>query len=51
MLAHVEQVQHVHPHPAGAPWEAIIVGVVLVALCLAIGRLRLRSRPGVAAEK
>lgn len=46
MLAHVEQVRHVHPHPAGVPWEAVLVAalaVVVVAMALTMGLVRRRS--------
>jgi len=30
MLAHIENVSHAHPHPAGTPWELIAVIAVAV---------------------
>ena len=32
MLAHVEQVRHVHPHPLGVSWEVIVLLVAVLAI-------------------
>ena len=38
MLAHIENVSHAHPHPAGVPWElvALVAITAVIGLALAI---------------
>ena len=34
VFAHIEEVQHLHPHPAGMPWESVVL-IALVMLFVA----------------
>jgi len=51
MLAHVEEIQHLHPHPAGMAWEPLVLGAValLVAVVMVGVLVRRATRSTVAA--
>lgn len=36
MLAHVEEIRHVHPHPVWMSWEALLVGAIALLLVAAV---------------
>jgi len=36
MLAHIEEVSHAHPHPAGMPWELIALLAVAAVVSIAL---------------
>jgi hypothetical protein len=42
MLAHLEEVRHVHPHPAGMPWEAVVLGVVVLLVVAVVAGATVR---------
>ena len=45
VLAHVNDVQHLHPHAAGMPWELLAVfGAATVVAGLALGRRLARRK-------
>ena len=46
MLAHVEQVRHVHPHPSGASWEVIVLLVAVLAVAGVVAAWLSASRTG-----
>jgi hypothetical protein len=52
MLAHVEEVRHVHPHPAWMTWEALVVGALaLLAVAVVVGARAWRAgRHGAAVD-
>ena len=46
MLAHAEEVRHIHPHAAGAPWELLaLIAVLAVAGALVVARSMVVNKP------
>lgn len=38
MLAHVEEIRHVHPHPVWMSWEVLLVGAIaLLVVAVVVG--------------
>ena len=36
MLAHMEEIRHVHPHPAEMPWEVLVFGALVLLVVAAV---------------